>query len=270
MKKVRVLVFWGYGINCEVETAYTFKICGAEPEIVHFSEIFSREKRIPDYHILCFPGGFLDGDHLGSAQACAHRFRFFKIQGKTSLWEELLKFLDRGGLIIGICNGFQLLVKMGLLPGGKYLGERKVSLTYNNSGKFEDRWVYLKVNPHTPCVFLKGLEELYFPVRHGEGKFVTENDQILQELKENHQIALQYMDPETKEPTPKYPFNPNGSQEAIAGICDPSGRIFGLMPHPEAFNNFTNHPRWTREKNKIALGIYVFKNAVEWVKENIL
>ena len=184
--------------------------------------------------------------------------------------EELLKFLNQGGLIIGICNGFQLLVKMGLLPGDNYFGERRVSLTYNDSGKFEDRWVYVKVNPDTPCVFLKGLEELYLPVRHGEGKFVAENKEILEELKKNNQIALQYMDPETREPTFKYPFNPNGSQEAIAGICDPSGRIFGLMPHPEAFNHWTNHPCWTREKNRIAQGLYIFKNAVKWVKENIL
>jgi len=144
MKKVKVLVFWGYGINCEVETAYAFKVSGAESEIVHLSEIFFGEKRILDYHILCFPGGFLDGDHLGSAQACAHRFKFLKIKGKIPLWEELLKFLNQGGLILGICNGFQLLVKMGLLPGGKYLGQRKATLTYNISGKFEDRWVYLK------------------------------------------------------------------------------------------------------------------------------
>ena len=269
MKRVKVLVFWGYGINCEVETAYAFKVCGADPEIVHLSEIFSGEKRIIDYQILCFPGGFLDGDHLGSAQACAHRFRFLKIQGKVLLWDELLKFLNEGGLIIGICNGFQLLVKMGLLPGGKYLGKRKATLTYNNSGKFEDRWVYLKVNPKTSCVFLKGLEELYLPVRHGEGNFVTENKEVLEELKKNNQIALQYIDPKTKEPTMKYPFNPNGSQEAIAGISDPSGRIFGLMPHPEAFNHWTNHPRWTREKNKIPQGLYIFKNAIEWVRENI-
>jgi phosphoribosylformylglycinamidine synthase len=270
MKKVRVLVVWGYGINCEVETAYAFKIAGAEAEIVHLSEIFSGEKKITDYHILCFPGGFLDGDHLGSAQACAHRFRFLKIQGKSSLWDELMKFLEQGGLILGICNGFQLLVKMGLLPGGKFLGQRKVSLTYNDSGKFEDRWVYLKVNSKTPCVFLKGIKELYLPIRHGEGKFVVESEEILQELKRNNQIALQYIDPETKEPTFRYPYNPNGSTEAIAGITDPSGRILGLMPHPEGFNHWTNHPRWTREKEKINQGILIFKNAVEWVRDNIL
>jgi phosphoribosylformylglycinamidine synthase len=270
MKEVKVLVLWGYGINCEVETAYAFKLCGVKPEIIHLSEIFTGEKSILDYHILCFPGGFLDGDHLGSAQACAHRFRFLKIKGKIPLWQEVMKFLENGGLIIGICNGFQLLVKMGLLPGGKYLGERKVSLTYNESGKFEDRWIRLKVNPDTPSVFLKGIEELYLPVRHGEGNFVVESSEVLQELKKNNQIALQYIHPETKEPTQEYPFNPNGSIEAIAGISDPTGRILGMMPHPEAYSHFTNHPHWTRGKHSDPEGICIFKNAVNWVRENIL
>jgi len=268
--KPKVLVLWGYGINCEVETAYAFKVVGADPEIVHLAEIFTGEKKLLDYHLICFPGGFLDGDHLGSAQACANRFKYLKIRGKTYLWDELIKFLEKGGLILGICNGFQLLVKMGLLPGGKYLGKRKVSLTYNDSGKFEDRWVYLKVNPKTPCVFLKNLEELYLPVRHGEGKFVPESDKFLEELKTLNLIALQYIHPETKEPTLEYPYNPNGSIEAVAGLTDPTGRIFGLMPHPEAFNHVTNHPRWTREKITSAQGLAIFENAIKWIKQNSL
>lgn len=270
MKKVKVLILWGYGINCESETAYAFKKVGASPEIVHLSQVFSGEKSLRDYHLLCFPGGFLDGDHLGSAQACSHRFRYLKIQGKYPLWQELISFINQGGLILGICNGFQLLVKMGLLPGGKYLGERKVTLTYNDSGKFEDRWVLLKVNSQTPCVFLKGLEELYLPVRHGEGKFIPESPSLLEELKSTGQIALQYIHPETKEITMEYPFNPNGSVEAIAGLCDPSGRIFGLMPHPEAFNHFTNHPRWTRLSTPKTEGLLLFENAVSWIKRNLL
>jgi len=269
MAKVKVLIFWGYGINCEIESAYVFKLCGADPEVVHLSEIFSGKKSILGYHILCFPGGFLDGDHLGSAQACAHRFKYCKINNKRTLWDDLKLFLEEGGLVIGICNGFQLLVKMGLLPGGKYLGERVVTLTYNLSGKFEDRWVYLKVNPSTPCVFLKGLSELYLPVRHGEGNFVPSSAGILQELFSNGQVALQYINPHTGKPTQKYPYNPNGSVEGIAGICDPTGRIFGLMPHPEAFNHFTNHPRWTRVKHLAAQGLEIFHNAVTWVRENL-
>ncbi|BAU22603.1 phosphoribosylformylglycinamidine synthase [Caldimicrobium thiodismutans] len=270
MTKVKVLVLWGYGINCEQETNFVFQKVGAHSEIVHLSEIFSGEKSLKDYHILCFPGGFLDGDHLGSAQACSHRFRYLKIQGKTSLWDELMDFLSRGGLILGICNGFQLLVKMGLLPGGTYLGQRKCTLTYNDSSRFEDRWVLLKVNPKSPCIFLKGLTEIYLPVRHGEGKFIPESSSLMEELKKHGQIALQYIHPYTKEPTLEYPFNPNGSIEAVAGLTDPTGRIFGLMPHPEAFNHFTNHPRWTRLSDLKAQGLTIFENAVTFVKENVL
>jgi len=269
-KRVKVLVLWGYGINCEQETAYVFKKVGALPEIVHLSEIFAGEKSLRDYHILCFPGGFLDGDHLGSAQACAHRFRYLKIKGKIPLWNELINFLEKGGLILGICNGFQLLVKMGFLPGGVYLGQRKVTLSYNDSGKFEDRWVHLKVNPKSPCVFTQGLDYLYLPVRHGEGKFIPESEEILRELKEKNLITLQYIHPETKKPTLEYPFNPNGSFEAVAGICDPTGRIFGLMPHPEAFNHFTNHPKWTRLSKYLEEGLFIFENAVNWVKNHLL
>lgn len=270
MGKVRVLVFWGYGINCEVETAHAFKLCGATPDIVHLSEVFSGEVKITDYHILAFPGGFLDGDHLGAAQACAHRFKTLRVKGEYPLWDDLMKFLDQGGLIIGICNGFQLLVKMGLLPGGEYLGKRVATLTYNDSGRFEDRWVHLKVEKHTPCIFLKGLDELYLPVRHGEGKFLTESDEILKKLEAKGQLALRYIHPETKEPTLEYPYNPNGSPLGVAGLCDETGRVFGLMPHPEAFNHFTNHPRWTALKTKIAQGLLIFQNAVDWARSNLL
>ncbi len=270
MGKVKVLVLWGYGINCELETSYAFKRVGAEPEIVHLSEILSGEKSLRDYHILCFPGGFLDGDHLGSAQACAHRFRTLKIQNQFSLWEEIIQFYSKGGLILGICNGFQLLVKMGLLPGGKFLGKRKVTLTYNEKGKFENRWVLLKINLQSPCVFLRDLEELYLPVRHGEGRLIVEDLTILEDLKKHKQIALQYIHPQTKEPTLEYPYNPNGSIEGIAGICDPTGRVFGLMPHPEAFNHWTNHPKWRRLSSLMEEGLLIFKNAVTYVKERLL
>ncbi len=265
MKRVKILIFWGYGINCEKESAYAFKVCGGSTEIVHFSEIFSGEKKLLDYQILCFPGGFLDGDHLGAAQACAHRLRYAKIKGEKPFWEEIKTFLKKGGLIIGICNGFQLLVKSGLLPGGKYFGQRKVTLTYNLKGKFEDRWVYLKVNPES-SVFLKNLDFLYLPVRHGEGRIVFESKEILKELEENKQIALQYIHPETNEPTEEYPFNPNGSIKGIAALSDPTGRILGMMPHPEAFNHPTNHPRWTREAIQKAQGLEIFKNAIEEAK----
>ncbi|QJA06853.1 phosphoribosylformylglycinamidine synthase subunit PurQ [Thermosulfurimonas marina] len=272
--KPRALVLSGYGINCERETAHTLRLAGAEAEIVHFSELLYGEKHLRDYHLLCFPGGFLDGDHLGAAQAAAHRLRHARVVGSGErLLDQILEFIEAGKLVIGICNGFQLLVKLGLLPalGGRY-GERRVSLTYNDSGRFEDRWVWLRVNPDSPCVFTRGLSGLlYFPVRHGEGKFVAQDEDVLRELFRKGQIVLQYAHPQTGRPTQEYPFNPNGSVEAVAGICDPTGRIFGLMPHPEAFNHFTNHPRWTREQLPPETpGLKLFKNAVAYLRETLL
>jgi len=271
MKKVRVIVTAGYGTNCERETAHACREAGAEEvEIVHLSSLIYGEKRLDDFQMLCLPGGFLDGDHLGAAQAGAHRFRYARVKGTNErLMDQVLRFIERGGLIIGICNGFQLLVKLGLLPGfdGHY-EERLTSLTYNDSGRFEDRWVHLKVNPKSPCVFTRGLKKMFLPVRHGEGKFVVRDEGVLSRLKAGEQIVCQYVHPETGEPTDAYPYNPNGSLEAIAGICDSTGRIFGLMPHPEAFNHFTNHPRWTRHQSlPDELGLVLFKNAISYLKE---
>ncbi len=271
MRKIKVIVTAGYGTNCERETAYACQSAGAEEvEIVHLSDLIYGQKRLTDFQLLCLPGGFLDGDHLGAAQAGAHRFRYARIKGSNErLMDQLLRFIERGGLIIGICNGFQLLVKLGLLPGfdGQYV-KRLASLTYNDSGRFEDRWVYLRINTESPCVFTRGVKHMFLPVRHGEGKFVVRDQEVLLRLKENAQIVCQYIHPETRLPTDEYPYNPNGSIEAIAGICDATGRIFGLMPHPEAFNHFTNHPRWTRNQHlQDELGLVFFKNAVSYLKE---
>ncbi|HHI97985.1 MAG TPA: phosphoribosylformylglycinamidine synthase subunit PurQ [Thermodesulfatator atlanticus] len=271
-RKVKVIVTAGYGTNCERETAYACKKAGAEQvDIVHLSDLIYGQARLDAYHLLCLPGGFLDGDHLGAAQAGAHRFRYARVkESGERLLDQLLKLIGQGGLIIGICNGFQLLVKLGLLPGfGGNYDQRLTSLTYNDSGRFEDRWVKLKINTNSPCVFTKGLETLYLPVRHGEGKFVTKDEEVLERLKQNQQIVCQYVDPKTGAPTQVYPYNPNGSLEAIAGICDETGRIFGLMPHPEAYNHFTNHPRWRRGEEDL-LGLVIFKNAVAYIRENLL
>jgi phosphoribosylformylglycinamidine synthase len=174
-------------------------------------------------------------------------------------------------LILGVCNGFQLMVKSGLIPGlGESYGHQTVTLTFNDSGRFEDRWVYLKVNPDSPSIFTRGLKGLYLPVRHGEGKFIPRDEGVLAELARKNLIALQYSDPEYKNPTMDYPLNPNGAVSAVAGICDETGRLFGLMPHPEPYLYFVNHPRWTREKvPEEGMGLALFRNAIEYIRKNL-
>lgn len=273
-KQVKAIVITGYGTNCEMEMAHACKLGGADQvDIVHISELLHGEYCLDDYHFLNLPGGFLDGDDLGAGQAGAHRFKYAVVKNSGErLQEQVIRFIKDGKLILGVCNGFQLMVKMGLLPGfDKNYENRQVSLTYNDSGRFEDRWVNLQVNEASPCVFTKGITSLYFPIRHGEGKFVARDDEVLNLIKKENLVALRYSDPRTGEPTMEYPLNPNGSPDAIGGICDPSGRLFGLMPHPEAFLHRTNHPRWTREElPEEGQGVALFRNGINFIRENIL
>ncbi|TLN23347.1 phosphoribosylformylglycinamidine synthase subunit PurQ, partial [bacterium] len=208
---------------------------------------------------------------LGSAKAGAVRFKYgsVAVEGSKARFEdELLEFIRRGGLVLGVCNGFQLMVKMGLLPFTEGWLEQKVSLMHNDSGRFEDRWVSLKVDKESPCVFTKDLEALYFPVRHGEGKFVPGSEKILDEITAKSLVPLRYIS-SGGEPTQEYPFNPNGSIGAIAGLCDPTGRLFGLMPHPEAFVHRTQHPRWTREElPEEGQGLALYKNAAKYISQS--
>lgn len=272
--KVKALVLTGFGTNCETEMAYACQLGGADQvDIVHVSELLDGDYSLDDYHFLNLPGGFLDGDDLGAAQAGAHRFNYAVV--KTSgepFRKQLRRFIEAGKLILGVCNGFQLLVKLGLLPGfDRNYDERLVSLTHNDSGRFEDRWVTLKVEQNSPCVFTRGITDLYYPVRHGEGKFVTRDQQILTKLEEENLVVMRYTAPgSSNEPTMTYPFNPNGSPAAIAGICNPDGRIFGLMPHPEAFLFSTNHPRWTREHPEgEGQGVSLFRNGINFIREEL-
>jgi phosphoribosylformylglycinamidine synthase I len=273
MKKVKALVLAGNGINCEMEMAHACRLGGAEiVDIVFIYDLLSGEVKLDDYHFLNLPGGFLDGDDLGAAKAMAHRVKYARIAGSGERLEEAIhRFIRQGKLILGVCNGFQLMVKAGLLPGlGGNYGEQSVTLTFNDSGKFEDRWVYLKVNAESPSVFTRGLKGRYFPVRHGEGKFIPRDEKVLMELERKNLIALQYSDPCYQDPTMEYPLNPNGSVSAIAGICDETGRLFGLMPHPEAYLSPVNHPRWTREKVfEEGMGLAIFRNAVDYVRKNL-
>jgi len=258
MKKVRAIVLSGYGINCETETAYSFKKCNADAEIVHINELLNKTKDLMNYQILVIPGGFSFGDDIASGKVLANKLKF-----KT---DEIYKFIEAGNLIIGICNGFQVLVKSGILPGITHYKTQEATLTFNDSGKFEDRWVYLKVNEKTKCVWTKNLHNLFLPVRHGEGKFFCGN-KILEDLKENEQIVMQYVNENGN--FAGYPYNPNGSIENIAGICDKTGRIFGLMPHPEAYNCPENNPLW-KTKSVFPLGIEIFRNGIKFAEENLI
>lgn len=273
-KKVKAIVITGYGTNCEMEMAQACRLGGADQvDIAHMSELLNGDFRLDDYHLLNLAGGFLDGDDLGAGQAGAHRWRHAVVEGSGEpLSRQLLRFIEAGKLIIGVCNGFQLMVKMGMLPGlDQRYDHRLVSLTHNDSSRFEDRWVQLKVETDSPCVFTRNTESLYLPVRHGEGKFVAVAETVLNLLEERKLVALRYADPASGEASMNYPANPNGSPGAIAGICDPSGRLFGLMPHPEAFLHRTNHPRWTREElPEEGQGVILFRNGINFIRENLL
>ncbi|MBD3391923.1 MAG: phosphoribosylformylglycinamidine synthase subunit PurQ [Chitinivibrionales bacterium] len=267
--KLSAIVLAGNGANCERETAHGCRIGGFhQVDIVTVWELVDGEVDLGGYDLLCLAGGFLDGDDLGSAKAQANRLRYSRIRTSNEpVIDAFLRFIADGKLVLGICNGFQLMVKLGLLPGfdGEYTTQ-VVTLTHNDSGRFEDRWVWLRANRQTPCVFTRGMDTAYFPVRHGEGKFVAKEKDVLTRLKGNNQVVFHYMDPSSGSPTISYPDNPNGSQHAIAGICDPSGRVFGMMPHPEAYLHRTNHPRWTREElPEEGMGVRLFINAFEYL-----
>jgi len=269
-KTVKSIVITGNGTNCEMEMAHACRLAGSdEVDIVHISRLLYGEKRLDDYHFLNLPGGFLDGDDLGSAKAGANRVLHAKIAGKEEeLYDQFTRFIDQGKLILGVCNGFQLLVKLAMLPGfdGDYK-RQVVTLTFNDSGRFEDRWAYLRVNQTSKCVFTKGIEGMYLPVRHGEGKFVPKDEGVLDRLHRNRQVVMQYSHEDYADIAMDYPYNPNGSTDGIAGICNETGRIFGLMPHPEAYLHYTNHPRWTREKlPEDGMGLAIFKNAVDFLR----
>ncbi len=272
--RVRALVLSGYGLNCEVETEYAFALAGAEPVRVHINDLVGRRVALSDFHILCFIGGFAWADDHGAGVILATKLRHH-------LGDDILAFVARGGLVIGICNGFQALVNLGLLPGfARGAFRREVALTYNDSGSYRNQWVHVRVEP-TPCVFTRGLERVDLPIRHAEGKFVAAPE-TLALLEEGQQVVLRYARPDGAPAGGRFPWNPNGAMADIAGICDPSGRIFGLMPHPEACNHVTNHPDWTRwvrqadpEERPALLsregaGIAIFRNAVKEVEAALI
>ena len=254
-KGIRALIVRAPGTNCDAETAFAFREAGADVALVHINKLIGRGEVLSDYQIMVIPGGFTYGDDIGAGRVFANELRI-------KLGDDIRAFIDRGGLILGICNGLQVLVKAGFLPGGDK-AEQAVTLAANDSGRFECRWVYLKVNRQSPCLFTEGIEFMYLPVANGEGKVVTRGELSLPDSN----IVLTYTD-RYGNTSPSYPDDPSGSECHIAGICDETGRIFALMPHPERHVRYTHHPRWTREKlPEYGDGFAIFRNAVRWARK---
>lgn len=262
MPQVRVIILRTAGTNCDIETAHAFTLAGAAPELVHINSLTKKEKDLQDYHILAIPGGFTYGDDIASGKILANELKF-RIGGPIQ------KFIKSGRLIIGICNGFQVLVKAGLLPDFAQDAQSiEATLTLNDSDKFEDRWVHLKTSGKR-CIWTKGITgPIELPVAHGEGKFIPKDPKTLKRLKDEGMIALQYVD--SRGGIASYPDCPNGSVDRIAGICDTTGRIFGLMPHPERHISPYQHPGWTRrKKTTVGDGFAVFNNGVRYAAKYI-
>lgn len=249
---VRTLIITGYGINADYELAEAFQRSGSAADRMHINDIIDDTAVLRGYHILAFPGGFSFGDHISSGLIFANLC-------KKYLYTALNEFRDAGKLILGICNGFQVLVKMGILPNNTGSWDQEVSLVHNSSGLFIDEWVRLKKENTGESVWTKGIETIDLPIRHGEGKFIVGNEEILAALENNGMVALRYSGK-----------NPNGSVNNIAGITDRTGRVFGLMPHPEAYLIPQNHPQWARNRRMKNTGLLFFENAVQYAKKNLI
>ena len=270
-RKPKVLVLRTAGTNCDKETAFAFGLAGARPLIQHINQLITRRKILAEFDILALPGGFSYGDDLAAGKILANELKY-------RLGEELLGFLASGKLVIGICNGFQVLVKAGILPGNLKKGlkskdsfEQLATLSGNDSNKFEDRWVNLKPEK-SRCVWTKGLKEAFcLPVAHGEGKFISKEKWVLGAIKNNNQVVLRYANSDARIASVGYPQNPNGSEDDIAGICDTTGRIFGLMPHPERHIWKMQSPdniSYTCGFEK-APGLKIFINGVSYAKKHL-
>jgi phosphoribosylformylglycinamidine synthase I len=262
--KPKVLIFAGYGLNCDDETKMAFETAGASADIVHINDIIANIYKLSRYQIIVFQGGFAYGDDTGSGNAYALRVR-------NHLWKDIVAFVKSDKLVIGICNGFQILTNLGLIPAinGEY-GVREIVMTNNDNVRYTVRWVDMKVENNSP--WLSGIQEISLPIAHGEGKLFTSNS-ILKKMKKKNMIALRYIKGNMCN-LMNLPANPNGSLENIAGITDESGRILGIMPHPERAQFFQQLPNWTylkekfnREGKKLPVygpGINIFINAVKY------
>lgn len=258
MARPRALVLRAAGTNCDRETEFALQQAGFDARRVHVFRVMEDPSVLRRCEFLVIPGGFSYGDDVAAGKILAH-------QMLHHLADALDEFVAAGKLVLGICNGFQVLIKAALLPWAKVAAaeaQRDATLAWNDSGRFEDRWIHLRADSAT-CVFLPAGEVIALPVAHGEGKFVPRDDGVLQALKDGDQVAVRYVD-EAGRPG-DYPVNPNGSVDDIAGICDPSGRVLGLMPHPERFVDITHHPRWTRGGVARADGAIFFRRAFDYL-----
>jgi phosphoribosylformylglycinamidine synthase len=260
MSRPRILVLRAPGTNCDLETAHAFELAGGRSERVHVNRVLEEPRLLAQFQILCLPGGFSYGDDLAAGRILGSQLRHH-------LTGELAQFKADGKLILGICNGFQVLLKSGLLLPPSSDGGEQATLAWNQSGRFEDRWVWLATTS-SKSVFFAGIEAMYLPVAHAEGNFLARDSQTIQALEDSGQIVLRYRAAQSSSasdaPLP-YPENPNGAQGNVAGICDESGRVCGLMPHPERHVDPMQHPRWTRGHRPAAGdGLRVFQNAVQF------
>lgn len=251
----RALILRAPGTNCDGETVFAFEHAGAVADAIHVNQVLESPETLGEYQILCVPGGFSYGDDIAAGRILANQIRHH-------LADAFREFREAGKLILGICNGFQVLLKTGLLLPDDDAGP-VATLAWNDSGKFEDRWVRLAADG-SRCVFLSGVEQMELPIAHAEGKFVTRDSATLDQLEAAGQLPLRYR-PQDPAAEIRYPENPNGSVANVAGVCDATGRVFGLMPHPERYLDPTQHPRWTREPAQpTGDGAALFQNAVRF------
>jgi phosphoribosylformylglycinamidine synthase subunit PurQ / glutaminase len=259
MTQAKALILRAAGTNCDLETQHAFELAGATADRLHINSIIKDKSVLDGYQILVFPGGFSYGDDVAAGKILANQIF-------NHLYEPVQQFIEKGKLILGICNGFQVLLKAGILPGGELSKNKLVTITNNDSGKYDDRWVYLEPQSER-CVFIQKGMRIYLPIAHAEGKIVTKDAQALEKLKNDGHIAFKYVDANSNEGN--YPVNPNGSIESIAGLTDSTGRVLGLMPHPERFIRPTQHPHWSRLENRPdGQGMTIFQNAVKYVQQN--
>ncbi len=258
MATPKVLLLRAPGTNCEIETAFAFEKAGAQTTLLHVNRLIESPHLAKDFQILCFPGGFSYGDDIAAGRILAQQL-------KVHLSDVVNQFRDADHLVLGICNGFQIMMRLGIFF--EQPDNPPATLTLNKQARFEDRWVHLKATQNN-CVFLRGVDRMFLPMAHAEGRLVLQSSPAGSALGDSSQLCLRYCAPdaEVSNEILQYPTNPNGAERNVAGLCDATGRIFGLMPHPERHIDATHHPFWTRrnEQPEHGEGMIVFQNAVQY------